>query len=654
VQAGICQADFVAMPGSDVVHKQSVLGGIAGIAVLAFALIYRFSPGLPSGLRPANQPGPTAVSGRSVQAMRAAANALAAESEGTEQPGPTQWGPPISLALPPPPSSKAIAALLKKADLALERGRLLEDKNGALVLYRQVLAGDERSMAARAGVEKVHNALLQQAGDALDRGDEAAVTRLIDVLREQAFDDDHVVSLEARLKKLRLTTPLLTQAAELLHKPGADDKAKNETAALGIYRQVLKIDAGNKLADQGLAQIERGYIDRALAAAAQDDFAGAEQVLADAASIRPGSHELLDTRTQIEGIRHQRATAVMTQANSALDAGNPDLAQLLATKAQGLSPDVAGVDAFNERLRNARLYASYKPGQVIADAFVDRGGKAPAMVVVPTGAFVMGSSAQETGHRANEEPQREVSISTGFALGRDEITVAEFRNFVEDARYETDADRLGASLVYDEETGRSIDKPGVNWRSDYTGATANDKQPVIHVSWTDANAYARWLAARTGKRYRLPSEAEYEYALRAGTQTRFWWGDGNPTRLVGNLTGDGDKSPSLGRRWTNAFPRYSDDSWGPAIAGWNRYPPNPFGLRDIGSNVSVWIEDCWHDSYLRAPADSRAWINPGCERHVVRGASWGSAPEQARSAFRTNLPADARNAQVGIRVARDL
>jgi formylglycine-generating enzyme required for sulfatase activity len=639
------------MPGSDVVHKQSVLGGIAGIAVLAFALIYRFYPGLPSGLRPSSQPGAAAVSGGSVLSVRSSANALNAQLAATEMPEPTQWGPPISLAQPAPPSTKALAVLLKKADVALDHGHLLEEKDGALALYRQVLVSDARSTAARAGVERVHNTLLQQAGDALDHGDEAAVTRLIGVLKEQSFDDEHVVAFETRLKKLRLTTPLLTQAAELLHKSTAEDKAKNETAALGIYRQVLKIDAGNKLADQGLAQIERGYIDRALAAAAQDDFGGADQVLADAMSIRPGSHELLDTRTQIESIRHQRATAVMTQANSALDAGNADLAQLLAIKAQGLSPDVAGVDAFNERLRNARLYASFKPGQVIADAFVDRGGKAPALVVVPTGGFVMGSAAQETGHRASEEPQREVAINTGFALGRDEVTVAEFRSFVDDARYETDADRLGGSVIYDEETGRTIDKHDVNWRSDYTGATANDNQPVIHVSWNDANAYAHWLAAHTGKRYRLPSEAEYEYALRAGTQSRFWWGDGNPMRTVGNLTGDGDKSPSL-RRWTNSFPHYSDGFWGPAPIG--KFAANPFGLRDIDSNVSAWVEDCWHDSYLRAPADSRAWVNPGCERRVVRGASWGSAPDQARSAFRTNLPVDARNAQVGIRVARDL
>src|SRR5438445_5047435 len=194
------------MPGSDVVHKQSVLGGIAGIAILAFALIYRFYPGLPSGLGPSSRPGATAVSGGSVLTMRAPAGAPGAEPADLAQPGATQWGPPISLAQPAPPSTKAIAAQLKKADLALERGRLLDDKDGALALYRQVLASDARSTAARAGVEKIHNALLQQAGDALDRGDEPTTTRLIGALQEQSFDDEHVAALEVRLKKLRLTT----------------------------------------------------------------------------------------------------------------------------------------------------------------------------------------------------------------------------------------------------------------------------------------------------------------------------------------------------------------------------------------------------------------------------------------------------------------
>ncbi|MGH8123013.1 MAG: SUMF1/EgtB/PvdO family nonheme iron enzyme [Rudaea sp.] len=643
------------MPGTEVVQKQSVLGGAAGIALLLFALVYRFYPGLPGAAPPAQAPpGGAANSDKTMltaQAQKLAPATPATGSAANDSAAAAQWGPPASLAPPPPPPPKAIAALLKKADAAFAKGHLLEQKDGALALYRRALDGDARNAAAKAGVERVHNAILQETGDALDRGDENESARLIAALEDLALDGNNVAALQSRLKKLRQTTPLLTRAAELLQRSGESGAGKDQAAALDVYRQIMKIDPGNKLADQGLAQIERGYLERALGAAAEDDFGGAEQTLAAASSIRPGSHELLDTRTQIEGIRRQRATAVMSQANSALDAGNPDLAQLLAQKALGLSPDVAGVNAFNERLRNARLYANYKPGQLITDAFVDRNGKAPALIVIPTGSFTMGSPAQESGRRSAEEPQREVKISVGFALGRDEISVAEFRVFVDDAKYQTDAEKLGGSTVYDEESGRTMERRGINWRKDYNGESAGDALPVIHVSWNDAHTYAQWLSARTGKHYRLPSEAEYEYALRAGSTTRFWWGDGNPTKALANLTGDGDRSPSR-HSWANSFPHYSDGYWGPAPIG--KFPANQFGLRDIDGNVSEWVEDCWHDNYLRAPADSRAWVNPGCERHVVRGSSWGSAPDQARSAFRASLPADARNAQVGFRVARDL
>jgi formylglycine-generating enzyme required for sulfatase activity len=173
----------------------------------------------------------------------------------------------------------------------------------------------------------------------------------------------------------------------------------------------------------------------------------------------------------------------------------------------------------------------------------------------------------------------------------------------------------------------------------------------VHVSWNDAQAYLGWLSQHTGKHYRLPSEAEFEYALRARSSTRYPWGDGDPERTVGNFTGEGDRSPSK-RSWSLAFPRYSDGYWGPAPV--RSFAADAFGLYDMEGNVSEWVEDCWHDNYVRAPRDSEAWINPGCERRVVRGGSWGSDPSQVRSAFRISAPADTRSARVGFRIARDL
>lgn len=451
------------------------------------------------------------------------------------------------------------------------------------------------------------------------------------------------------MKTLHQILPMLTQAADRMKAGHAT--APEDDSALAIYREVLKRDPGNRLADAGLASIEREYLDRALGAAAQDDFSGADTTLALASAIRPGSPALLETRARIEGIRRQRAETVLAQARSALDSGNADLAEQLAKKAQSVSADLAGLDDFNLRLRNARLYASLTPGQSLHDGFLDIAGNAPTLVVVPTGAFVMGSAADEVGHADDEEPQRRVRIDVGFALGQSEVTVGQFREFVRASNYVSDADKLGGSSVYEESSGRIVDRRGMNWQYDYRGERASENLPVVNVSWNDASAYLAWLSARTGKRYRLASETEFEYALRAGSTTRYPWGDGNPDKVVGNFTGEGDRSPSK-RSWTSAFAHYSDHFWGPAPV--KTFPANTFGLFDMEGNVSEWVEDCWHDNYVRAPRDSAAWVNPGCERRVVRGGSWGSDPDQVRSAFRFAAGTDMRSARIGFRVARDL
>jgi formylglycine-generating enzyme required for sulfatase activity len=174
---------------------------------------------------------------------------------------------------------------------------------------------------------------------------------------------------------------------------------------------------------------------------------------------------------------------------------------------------------------------------------------------------------------------------------------------------------------------------------------------VVHVSVRDAEAYAAWLAEQTGQSYRLPSEAEQEYALRAGTQGRYPWGNGVPPPRFGNLTGGNDTSPS-GRNWNNAFVAYGDGYWGPAPAG--GYAANAWGLYDLGSNVSEWVSDCWHASYRRAPSDGASWFNPGCRSRVVRGGSWASSPEQTRAAWRSASDSDMTNARVGFRVVRGI
>jgi formylglycine-generating enzyme required for sulfatase activity len=638
------------MPGTEVARKQHTLGGAAGIVLLAFALTYRFFPGIlhlqPPEPVATNQPGNRAGLPATWSAVRPASTTVPAapptEAEvGTSFIDAVRMGPPIA-------TTKEVAALLKRARNAEEKGALFERKD-AIALYREVLVSAPYNVEAETALERIGGAVRDWTLAAIDRGDEAAVQRYLGAYADLPHADDELAALRVRARTLHQVLPMLAQAATLVKSgrlTGADDDN-----ALAVYRAVMALDPGNHLADAGLATIERGSLDRALAQAAQDDFSGADATLGEASAIRPGSPALLETRARIEGIRRQRAETVLAQARSALDSGNADLAEQLARKAQGISPDLAGIDDFNLRLRNARLYASLAPGQVIRDRFLDVAGNAPALVVVPTGTFVMGSPADEGGHEDSEEPQRRVRIDSGFAIGQGEVSVGQFREFVAATKYVSDAERIGSATVYEETSGRISDRHGMGWRNDYRGERAGDNLPVINVSWNDTQAYLGWLSARTGKAYRLPTEAEFEYALRAGSATRFAWGDGDPDRVIGNFTGEGDRSPSK-RSWTSAFPRYSDGYWGPAPV--RSFPANRFGLFDMEGNVSEWVDDCWHDNYTRAPRDSSAWINPGCERHVIRGGSWGSDPDQVRSAFRIAARSDTRSARVGFRVARAL
>lgn len=649
-------------------RRQRILGGLAGVVLLVFALIYHFFPNVldvqprPRAQAPARMAGVTAPMGFQKRPDRARSERNA--------------GPPIALApravlerrarkrvaaalaaatassTPPKPAappSPEVLDLLKRADQAFAAGDLAGGDRSAGTLYIQVLRARPSSRRAASGLAKVHVQLMLAVEHHLADGEIDAASEGLAKLKQLPGTQADVERLSQQLSELQKVRPLLARAANLMQQGKA--LAPEGDNALALYRQVLKIDAGNSVARQGIEQIQRHVLDKALGAIASDDFAGADQALARAAKILPGSQALQDTRGRIEGIRRQRATSILAQARTALDSGNLKLAEKLKQKALAISPDVHGVDAFDKRMHNARLYASYKPGQVFADRFVDINGHGPAMVVVPTGSFLMGSSDDAPGHEDNESPRHRVTITKGFAISRSEITVGQFREFVAASGYMPDSVRLGGASVYDGRSGVMRNDSGATWKDDYAGHPAESSLPVVNVSWNDAHAYVQWLSQRTGKHYRLPSESQFAYALRAGTTTPYWWGSGTPSRVVENVTGSGDQSRN-GRRWTHAFEGYTDGFWGPAPI--QSFLPNPFGLYDMDGNVSEWVRDCWHDNYTRAPDDGGAWVNPGCTNRVLRGGSWGSAPGQVRSAYRQGAGATTRSGRVGFRIVREL
>jgi formylglycine-generating enzyme required for sulfatase activity len=248
------------------------------------------------------------------------------------------------------------------------------------------------------------------------------------------------------------------------------------------------------------------------------------------------------------------------------------------------------------------------PGSIVHDH-----PDAPEMVVIPPGRFVMGIPKAETESLGLAtidnwaRPQHEVRISRPFLLGRFPVTVGQFATFVAD-------------------TGHDMGTEAENWRT--PGFPQTDAHPVVCVSHADAVAYAGWLSDRTGGRYRLPSEAEWEYACRAGTTTARWWGD----------------------------------DWDPEFANGNRehtteqgaYKANPFGLYDMLGNVWEWCADGWHDTYTRAPTDGSAWQARKPMSRVMRGGAWYHVLRSARADYRNYDIASVRASWLGFRLARTL
>lgn len=283
-------------------------------------------------------------------------------------------------------------------------------------------------------------------------------------------------------------------------------------------------------------------------------------------------------------------------------------------------------------------------GSASAASYLDRTFRecpdCPQMIAIPAGKFIMGSPRTEQGRFDSESPQHEVAIRA-FALGKYDVTTDEFLEFLRDTGYQPQPcdPILGLTWV----------SPGDGHA--YPPSFVEEPQwPATCLSWNDAQAYIAWLnrkvrdlaSARHSRDgpYRLPSEAEWEYAARAGTTTSRWWGD-----AVGN--GDANCN-GCGSKWD-----------GKLIAPVGSFRPNRFGLYDMLGNVWQWVEDCWHENYVEAPKDGRPWLVDGdCTKRIMRGGSWSNLAVFVRSAARGHADAAGRDfdysSYTGFRVARSL
>jgi formylglycine-generating enzyme required for sulfatase activity/lipoprotein NlpI len=235
--------------------------------------------------------------------------------------------------------------------------------------------------------------------------------------------------------------------------------------------------------------------------------------------------------------------------------------------------------------------------------------RCPEMAVVAAGNFTMGSPAGEAGRDIDEGPQHNVTIAKPFAVAKFPVTFDEWNACVADG--------------------------GCNGYEPGDQGWGRGTRPVINVSWDNATAYAAWLSHKTGKTYRLPTEAEWEYAARAGSTTAYYWGS-----KIGKGNADCN---GCGSKWDNV-----------QTSPVGSFAANAFGLYDMAGNVWQWVDDCYHDNYDRAPTDGSAWTGGECSRRVVRGGSWISYPQLLRSAGRLWNIHDDRGNLLGFRVARTL
>ena len=543
-----------------------------------------------------------------------------------------------------------------QAAQALEDGRLFEDADAAVPIYLALLQADADDRAARRGLERARARVLAEAGDALagSATDPQALARseqLAAVARVLAPEDPQVQQLQRDVDAARRLSALVRAGDEDLR---AGRLGEQGNGALAYFRDALALRPDDPRALQGRAAVESAAIGRAEQATASLDFGGAERWLGHAQAVREDeAGAVADARARLEAARNARILALRDAALHDLVRGDglrdarARLAEILQIAAHG---DPVAVQ-LRQRIDLATHYGAFRPGQVFTDALRD-GSRGPQMVVVPHGAFRMGALDTEPGASDAERPAHYVRFDRGFAMSLTEVTVAEFGRFVAAAGATPRATRRGNSIVYDERSGNFARRSGADWRSGYDGRPAGPNDPVLHVSVRDAEAYAAWLSAETGRHYRLPSEAEFEYALRAGGDGRYPWGDaGVPPEGSGNFAGGDDVSPG-GRTWNNAFVGFGDGYWGPAPAG--RFRANAWGLHDLSGNVSEWVADCWHASYRRAPADGAAWYNPGCRARVVRGGVWSGSPVQTRSAWRAPMDSDMTSARVGFRLVRGI
>ena len=435
-------------------------------------------------------------------------------------------------------------------------------------------------------------------------------------IEEFGEEGRHVAEARACLETLRKAVPDTagkkfpsTEVERLLEVCEMHFAANRLTTGVGgtavqCYREVQSLDSANRQAVEGLQRVFGKYAAWARAALERGDAVKARGHVEKLKGLAPEAPEVAELEGAIARLKRQAAEE---QA---------------------------------KKERKERKQAGLAPGLVFRDCEA-----CPEMVVVPAGSFTMGSPPHEEGRGGDEGPQHRVTIPSPFAVGRHEVTRGEFSQFVKATGH--GAGDFVFCRAFEDSEWKGL--WGRHWRDPGNGQ--DEYHPVTCVNWNDAKAYVRWVSRTTGKPYRLLSEAEWEYATRAGTRTSRYWGDEVSAQCDHANGYDRGAEQELSFSWSAVPCR--DGSVHTSYVG--RYGENGFRLSDMLGNVLEWVEDCWHESYRRAPADGSAWTSGGnCGTRVLRGGSWYDAPKYLRSSFRFRNRTGYRDFNYGFRIARTL
>ena len=573
-----------------------------------------FGQGSDDTQRLAQQAATPDVSGETLQETESGETGEAvARTEYAPSPEKTEAEQPASKEPALSPEEAEVARLLAVAEADLKARRLTSPVgNNAWDRYRQVLKLQPTNLEAIAGMERVIGSYMELFSAAV--GQE---------------DFDIAEGYLAKVRDLHPDSPVLGEGKQ--HLEAAKQARADRLAEQERQRQ----------ADEAarLAELERQRITEAIEAnweafdiAIQaEDLSEAAAILAQVRELNPEDQGIVIGEQRLaEAAQQQAIRGYWDIFEEALDEDDFDWAALALSRVRELSPDAPDLAEGEQRLADRR-----------AAFVVELAGE---MVSIPGGTFQMGDLSGDGDD--DEKPVHSVTVSA-FRMGKHEVTVGQFRRFVEATEYRTEAERNadGKEGCYAYTAGEGWDWSwGRNWQR--PGYAIDGNQPVVCVSWNDAQAFIAWLSEQTGESYRLPSEAEWEYAARAGSTTKYHFG--NDESQLCRYANHADSSTDFSDRNKSC-----SDGVGKRAAAVGRYQPNAFGLYDMHGNVWEWVQDCWNDSYVGAPADGGAWTSGDCSVRVCRGGAWSNRPGYLLSANRGNNSRSDRDDDVGFRLVQD-